>query len=74
MKDWILTRDEIRKVKREVSSAFPNAKDEAVAIAEARKIVQRLDGYCQDHWTLKDYRLRDNCEECWEELRKEVGS
>lgn len=74
MKDWMLTDEEMDKAYILGSYEGDKFGHSAIAKAQARKIVQRLDEYCQDHWTLKDYRLRDNCEECWEELRKEVGS
>ena len=76
--DWMLTEEEIRIVRQGLGSDFFDAElEQAIAKAQARKLVEWLEQPCPCNIDMKLKRpyqvLRSECAVCEAILRKEVG-
>ena len=82
MNEWLLTDTELEQLMLQLNAEVISKRITAlevptrIAKAQARKIMKQQNQLCKEHpWDIekKFYRLRKDCPDCIEQLKKDVG-
>ena len=77
MSEWLLTREELKELRRTFAREGAGYWGDYVAKAALRKVAERMDGVCDEHssnYAPSSHPIpRILCSFCWQEIREEAG-